>query len=99
MRLWIGRSCDEIRKRRVRDPGQLCGDISEGAIQVASPLSGSDIQTSDDHFVRDNRHDRSGDSEIVLDILYYLCSIKLVAIANPNRAIKDEQNRQKPDFV
>ena len=34
-----------------------------------------------------NRHDRSGGSEIVLDILYYLCSYKLTATI-----------RQKPSY-
>ncbi len=39
------------------------------------------------------------DSEIALDILYFLCSFKLDATNRLNQVTKDEQNHQKPDFA
>jgi hypothetical protein len=41
---------------------------------------------------------RFAESEIALDILYYLCSVKLAAMTRLNPVTKDEQNDQKARF-
>jgi hypothetical protein len=68
-------------------------ELNEG--RLLSPI----LRATNDRNLVGNRHDRSGASEIVLDILYHLCSFTLAVMTSPNQVIKDEQNQQKPNFV